>query len=117
MELQLYGKQILFYRQPIDFRCAIDGLLGIISGELKQLPQEGIYLFYNRGKDKIKCLSWHRNGYLLFYKRLARGRFSFQHAPNNKTMTITMDELGWLLAGLEWQSMREWRELNYDKFS
>lgn len=117
MELQLYGKQIFLYRQPIDFRCSIDGLLGIIVGELKAPSQDGIYLFYNRGKDKIKCLSWHRNGYLLFYKRLEQGRFSFQHKPDNKTMSMTVDELSWLLAGLEWQTMRNWRELNYEKFS
>ena len=57
MQLQLYGKKIWFYRQPIDFRCAIDGLVGLISSELKQKPQDGIYLFYNRGHDKVKCLS------------------------------------------------------------
>lgn len=118
MELQLYGKQIFLYRQHIDFRCSIDGLLSIINTELKHVPQDGVYLFYNRKKDKIKCLSWHRNGYLLFYKRLERGRFSFQHTPNNKVMSINMDELGWLLAGLEWHKMREWQqELNYSKFA
>ncbi len=35
----------------------------------------------------------------------------------NGTMEIGIDELSWLLAGLEWQKMRHWRELNYDKFS
>ena len=39
MQLQLYGKKIWFYRQPIDFRCAIDGLVGLISSELKQKPK------------------------------------------------------------------------------
>ena len=74
MQLQLYGKKIWFYRQPIDFRCAIDGLVGLISSELKQKPQDGIYLFYNRGHDKVKCLSWHKNGFILLYKRLESGR-------------------------------------------
>lgn len=117
MQLQLYGKKIWVYQQPVDFRCSIDGLVGVITAELKQDPQTGIYLFYNRWHDKIKCISWHRNGYLLFYKRLEQGRFSFKPSTHQKTMAIEMDELGWLLAGLEWQSMRDWRELNYDKFS
>ena len=30
---------------------------------------------------------------------------------------MDLDELGWLLAGLEWQKMRNWRELSYNKFS
>jgi transposase len=117
MQLQLYGKKIWLYRQAIDFRRSIDGLVSIINLELKQKPQDGIYLFYNRHHDKVKCLSWHRNGYILFYKRLEKGRFYFKKNASNGTMEMSVDELSWLLAGLEWQKMRDWRELNYDKFS
>lgn len=117
MQLQLYGRKIWVYRQPIDFRCAIDGLVSLISSELQQKAQDGIYLFYNRDRDKVKCLSWHKNGFILLYKRLESGRFCFKHNPKTGTMEIGVDELGWLLAGLEWQKMRNWRELNYDKFS
>lgn len=117
MQLQLYGKKIWLYRQYIDFRCSIDGLVNLIARELKQRPQDGIYLFYNRNRDKVKCLSWHKNGFILLYKRLESGRFSFIHNPKNHAMEMTFDELSWLLAGLEWQKMRDWRELNYDKFS
>lgn len=117
MQLQLYGKKIWLYRQAIDFRRSIDGLVSIINFELKQKPQDGIYLFYNRYHDKVKCLSWHRNGYILFYKRLEKGRFYFKKNASNGTMEMSVDELSWLLAGLEWQKMRDWKELNYDKFS
>ncbi len=117
MQLQLHGKKIFLYQQPIDFRSSIDGLVSLITRELQQKPQDDIYLFYNRGKDKIKCLSWHKNGFILLYKRLERGSFCFIHNPKNHKMEMTMDELGWLLAGLEWQKMRNWRELNYEKFS
>lgn len=117
MQLQLYGKKIMLHRQPIDFRCSIDGLVSLISLELKLNAQEGIYLFYNRGKDKIKCISWHKNGFVLLYKRLETGRFCFTHNPKTGTIEMGVDELSWLLAGLEWQKMRNWRELNYEKFS
>lgn len=117
MQLQLYGKVVWLYRQPIDFRRSIDGLVSLINTDLKKKPQDGIYLFYNRGHDKVKCLSWHKNGYIMFYKRLETGRFHFKHHSTNGTMEIGIDELSWLLAGLEWQKMRHWRELNYDKFS
>ena len=65
MQLQLYAKKIWLYRQAIDFRCSIEGLAALIKQRLHQNPQEGIYLFFNRGKDKIKGLSWHKNGYLV----------------------------------------------------
>jgi hypothetical protein len=48
---------------------------------------------------------------------LEKGRFYFIHNDNTQTVEITLEELGWLLAGLEWQKMRDWNELSYDKFS
>jgi transposase len=117
MQVQLYGKKIWLYRQSIDFRSSIDGLINMVMMRLKQKPQDAIYIFYNRKQDKIKCLSWHRNGYLLFYKRLEKGRFNFQHDSKGSSMEVSVEELSWLLAGLEWEKMRDWRELNYDKFS
>ena len=117
MQLKLYGNHLWLYHQPIDFRCSIDGLLGIITAKLNQKPQEGVYIFYNRARDKLKCLSWHRNGYLLFYKRLESGRFCFYPSLENNVMEISVEELGWVLAGLEWQKMRDWGELSFDKFS
>jgi transposase len=117
MQLQLYGKKIWLYRKAIDFRCSIDGLSHIVTRELNQNPKEGIYLFFNRGRDKIKGLSWHKNGFVLFYKRLETGRFDIHFNKETGAIEVQLDEFGWLLAGLEWQKMKSWRELNYDKFS
>jgi transposase len=117
MQLQLYGKKIWLYRNVIDFRCSIDGLCHLVVSELKQLPKEGVYVFLNRGRDKLKCLSWHKNGFVLCYKRLEKGRFSLDLNAQNGVIEITTDEMSWLLAGLEWHKMRQWKELSYDKFS
>jgi transposase len=117
MQLQLYGKKIFIFRQSIDFRSSIDGLSALIANGIKQDPQAGIYLFYNKKRDKIKCLSWHKNGFILLYKRLEEGRFYFDFKVSQGVAEMNMDELQWLLAGLEWQKMRQWRELPYDKFS
>jgi transposase len=117
MQLQLYGKKIWLYRHAIDFRSSIDGLSHKITNDVKKNPREGIFLFFNRGRDKIKGLSWHKNGFVLFYKRLEKGRFHINFNQEQGSIEIQLDEFVWLLAGLEWQKMRSWRELNYDKFS
>jgi transposase len=117
MQLQLYGKKISLYRNVVDFRCSIDGLCHLVVSALKQLPKEGVYVFLNRGRDKLKCLSWHKNGFVLCYKRLEKGRFSLDLNAENGVIEITADEMSWLLAGLEWHKMRQWKELSYDKFS
>jgi len=116
MNLQLYGKKIWLCRHAVDFRSSINGLSSLVMKELNQNPRDGVYLFFNRNRDKIKCLSWHKNGFILLYKRLEVGHFKLRF---NKTGIIEMntDEFAWLLAGLEWQKMSTWRELDYDKFS
>lgn len=117
MQLQLYGNKIWLFRKPIDFRCGMDGLSNLIMMELKQKPREGIFIFYNRNRDKLKCLSWHKNGFILLYKRLEQGRFNFHFNKALGACEMNIQELSWALAGLEWQKMREWRDLDYDKFS
>lgn len=117
MQLQLYGKKIWVYRGVIDFRRSMDGLSAMIVNELKCSPKDGIFLFFNRYKDKVKCLSWHKNGFVLVCKRLEKGRFSMHFHEKLGVTEINPDELSWLLAGLEWQKMRDWKELNYSKFS
>jgi transposase len=117
MQLQLYGKQLWVFRRPVDFRQSIDGLSSLIVFETQRNPQEGIYIFYNRNRDKLKCLSWHKNGFILLYKRLEKGRFSFVFNQETGVVEMTAEELSWSLAGLEWQKMRDWRELSYEKFS
>ena len=117
MQIQLYGKKIFVFREPIDFRASIDGLSALITNSIQQNPQSGVYLFCNKKRDKIKCLSWHKNGFILLSKRLEQNRFYFDFKVNQGVTEMNMDELQWLLAGLEWQKMRHWRELSYDKFS
>lgn len=102
MQLQLYGNKIWVYNQAIDFRASIDGLTALIVNKLKQNPQTGIYLFFNRNRDKIKCLLWHKNGYALVYKRLEKGKFYFASLKisTQEAIAIKIEELSWLLAGL-----------------
>ena len=116
MQLQLYGKKIWLYRSAIDFRCSINGLTHLVVSQIKESPKDGIYLFFNRHRDKIKCLSWHKNGFVMFYKRIEVGKFKIEinHAG---VIELNVTEMSWLLAGLEWEQMRTWDELNYDKFS
>ena len=69
MQLQLHGKKIWLFLEPINFCKSIDGLVGLIATQTQCKPQNGIYLFYNKARDKVKCLSWHRNGYIFVTAR------------------------------------------------
>src|SRR5579864_6159332 len=112
MQLQLYGNKIWLYRKPVDFRKSINGLSALFVVEMQCNPQAGIYIFYNRVCDKVKCLSWHKNGFILLYKQIEKGRFNFGFDKATGVIELTNQEVSWLLAGLEWQKMRHWRELD-----
>lgn len=116
MQLQLYSDKIWLFRKFIDFRCGVDSLSARIANDTKNNPQDGMYLFLNKARDKVKSLSWHKNGFILLYKRLEAGKFCFEFKKEQGTIGMNEQELGWLLAGLEWQKMSNWKELDYEKF-
>jgi len=57
--------------EPVDFRKAVDGLAHIIRYELKLDPFGNyLFLFCNKHRNKLKCLTWDKNGFWMGYKRL-----------------------------------------------
>jgi transposase len=54
-----------------------------------------LFVFCNRGRDKIKIPCWERNGFIVWYKRLERQRFSWPTIQD--TLSLSGRELSWLL--------------------
>ena len=95
------NKNIFIASKPIDFRLSIDGLSNFIQKELGAHLHDGsIYVFYNRHRDKIKCLFWDRNGFVLYYKRLDKCKFRLKEMLR-EVESITANELEILLSGFE----------------
>ena len=67
------------YAGVVDMRKSIDGLAALIENQLELDPmQDAVFVFCNRGRDKIKILYWERNGFVLWYKRLEKEKFKWQ---------------------------------------
>jgi transposase len=115
MQLSLKAPSILICTKPVDFRKSIEGLLDIVLSDLTVDPHDHIFIFYNRYRNKIKILAWHKNGFILLLKRLEKGHF-FNAIDTAPLVTITHQQLSWLLAGLNWVAMTEWGELEYKDF-
>ena len=65
--------EIYLYRAPVDFRKQAQGLAVLVEQELGHNPFTGaLYAFTNRHRNKIKCLMWEDNGFVLYYKALDR---------------------------------------------
>ncbi len=110
------GIKVFVQLTPTDMRKSIDGLCGLIVDYFIEKPQSRhLFLFYNQSKNKVKIVYWDRNGFVLHYKRLEQGHFRLK--PNEKgILEITPDQLQWLLAGLDFQLMEQFSELNYSEY-
>lgn len=81
-------------------RKSINGLSVIVEAGFKLSPfGEGLFVFCNRNRDRIKILEWDGDGFWLYFKRLERGRFRWPAVDSNPTMTLTSEELTLLLGG------------------
>jgi transposase len=108
---------VWFYNNAIDFRKSIDGLVTLIQIQLNQNPSQGVYIFFNRSRDKLKILAWHGNGFVLLYKRLEVGKFTIPGAKDAQSVSLDEKQLSWVLAGLDWEKMRKWNQLEFDEYS
>jgi len=108
--------QIYVALSPVDMRKSIDGLVALIVDDFNASPQLGhVFVFCNKARNKVKLVYWDRNGFVLHYKRLDKGRFRIKRNRTGR-LEISAQQLQWLLAGLEFQLMQEFNELNYTHY-
>ena len=89
-------------RTPVDFRKQINGLSALVESELGLDPFASVvYGFVNRAKNRVKLLYWHDNGFCLFLKRLEKHRFVWPSASDEDLITVTSEQLSWLLGGYD----------------
>ena len=105
--------QVYVYRDPVDFRMGHRGLSTLIEQELGHDVFSGtLYCFSNRQRSKIKCLFWEDNGFVLYYKALAEEKFLWPDAAD-ELITLTGEQLNWLLSGYNVALMKPHRTLHY----
>lgn len=57
---------------PVDMRCGFDRLAAQARAVTGQDPFHAhLFIFRSRRGDRLKVLQWDRDGYVLWYKRLA----------------------------------------------
>jgi len=106
--------EIYLYREPIDFRKQANGLAVLIEQELGHSPFTGaLYAFTNRQRNKIKCLMWEDNGFILYYKALAEEKFKWP-SPVDELMPLTGEQINWLLDGYDISLLQGHKTLHYE---
>jgi transposase len=100
--------RIYFAAELVDMRKGIDGLRVLVETALKKDPYGGhLFVFVGKSKDKVKILFWDRNGFVLYLKRLERGRFQLP-VVDERTKHVSMEpaQLAMLLDGIDLNARR-----------
>ena len=91
------GTAVYVAEGAVDLRKSIDSLALLVQTSLPVSPLSGgLFVFFNRGRDKVKLLWWDRHGFWLAYKRLERGRFRLP-----ATRQLTLSDLTLVLEGID----------------
>ena len=110
----LDGISVYLCVEPVDFRKQINGLSMMVESQLSMSPlSSAVFAFTNRRRDRVKLLVWERNGYVLWLKRLEQARFCWPKAET-PVITLTGQELNWLLDGLDLRFSRPHAALHYE---
>jgi transposase len=100
--------RIYLSTKPVDFRKGVDGLCGVVTDYLGHNPLDGsLFVFYNRGRNKLKMLLWASDGFWLLYRQLEQGTFEFPKAEEHAvSYTLSHEQLLCILSGIVLRSVR-----------
>lgn len=89
--------------EPADLRRGHDGLCALVRGALELDPYAGhFFVFIGKRGDRAKVLFWDRGGFVVYYKRLSRGRFRLPRvAAGEDRVVLDATELAMLLGGFD----------------
>lgn len=95
--------------EPVDMRRGHDGLAAIVRNQWKLDLFEGhLFVFVGRRHDRVKILFWDRGGFVLYYKRLERGRFRLPRVTGEtQIITLQAGELAMLLDGIDVSAVKQ----------
>jgi transposase len=110
--------RVYLHRAPVDMRKQIDGLAILAKEVIRENPAGGaLFGFINARRNKLKLLVWERNGFIVWYKRLERDKFHWPRGADEAVVTLTGEQLNWLLDGYDVWRMKPHQVLHFSVFS
>jgi len=101
-------------REIVDFRKGINGLSILVEDTLSLDPfSEQLFVFCNRKRNMIRILYWERNGFCLWQKHLEKDRFKWPRKVSDNVVTLTGQQLNWLIDGYDVMRMQAHERLHY----
>jgi transposase len=101
-------------REAVDFRKGINGLVMLVEEVLSLDPfSEQLFIFCNKRRDRVRILYWERSGFCLWMKRLERERFKWPRTGKETVLTLSGQQLNWLLDGYDITRLQRHKRLRF----
>lgn len=102
------GPRIWLAVEATDMRCGFDRLAERARTVIGQDPiSDALFIFRSRRGDRLKILSWDRDGFILWYKRLESGVFKLpQVKPGACSVELRASELAMILDGIDMTKLK-----------
>ena len=87
---------------------AADRLAERVKAVISQDPLSGhLFVFRSRRGERLKILSWDRDGYVLWYKRLEAGVFKLPRVKEgSRSVELRPSELAMILDGIDMTKLK-----------
>jgi transposase len=102
--------RIFLAAAPTDMRKGFDGLSALVKARGADVFSGHLFVFVSRRGDRVKVLTWDRGGFVLWYKRLERGRFRMPAMTGDEeSVELDSGQLSMLLDGVDLSRVRRQR--------
>lgn len=100
--------KIFISDRPVDMRNGFDGLISIIRSQWQSDVFSGhLFVFIGSRRDRVKILFWDTGGFVLYYKRLERGRFKMPKMRiEHGAIELDAAALAMLLDGIDYERVK-----------
>jgi transposase len=102
------GVRVVLASEPVDLRRGHDGLASLVRSRWNADPYSGtLFVFLGRRMDRVKVLFFSAGGFVVYYKRLERGRFTIPTIPSGANhVSLDGASLAMLLDGVDLRAVR-----------
>lgn len=111
------SQRYFLYSGVADMRKGFDGLSGLVLSQMEGDPLSGdVFVFVNRGRNRMKMLVWDRSGFVLWYKRLEKGTFELPQVKEGEySVSIDWQKLVLILEGVSLKSVAYRKRFSREK--
>src|ERR1700693_1792579 len=102
------GPRIWLAADAADMRCGFDRLAERVRSVIGQdLGGNSLFVFRSRRGDRLKILTWDRDGFVLWYKRLEAGVFKLPRLDAGaRSVELRARELAMILDGTNMSKLK-----------